>query len=104
MRPNGWYCGTLALFTDDLTLREPTVEEVDELLADGQVRAILGQLWDTRLARVAEHVNGVEFKCGCHTSASGGLFALEGCAETCPVVRTIVKMGDDSGKTLVVIR
>jgi hypothetical protein len=95
-----FYCGTVSMFTDDLTLREPTIPELDDVLDTPIVSRVLGRLWDLQLARVVEEETGVRFACGCHTTARAGLFTLEACSATCAAARTIWRMMDKEGKPM----
>jgi hypothetical protein len=36
-----WYCNHIGIFNADLTLREPTVEEIDELTSDDRFLRML---------------------------------------------------------------
>lgn len=99
-----WSCGTVSFFTDLLALREPTVDEVRALLNDKQVNRVLHTLWSHHLAEVFAADHRVEFKCGCRTTAVGGLFAIESCAESCAAAQMVVRIAEESGKPLTVIR
>lgn len=98
-----WRCGTVALFADDLSLRAPTVEEVNELLDDPGIAGVLDRLWADRLAAVTAD-EGVVFACGCRTSSGGELFTLQACEEACAAAQTVIRAIKSTGKPLSIIR
>lgn len=98
-----WCCGTVSFFDARLALREPTIDEVRALLDAPTVSRALSALWTHHLARVLDD-GIVEFRCGCRTTAGGGLFSLEACAENCAAAQTVLRMCEESGKPMTVIR
>lgn len=97
------YCGTVALFAENCVVREPSLDELRDLLESPFVMAVLERLWDDGLA-VSIGADGVVFACGCRTTTGEGLFTLEACSEVCAAAQTVMAAAKRLGRVMYVIR
>lgn len=74
-------CGTVAFYKDDLTLRPPTPEELEELVADDDARHALENIWKYQISMADD--GPVVWRCGCRMATEDEALLVKACAEDC---------------------
>lgn len=95
------YCGTLAVFTDELRLRETTVDETKGFLGDARLMRALEMIWEDS---VVQDDDGALYACGCRVTWGGDLFTIEACHEPCAVAQWVLGVAEKTGKSIGWIR